>query len=198
MLMASKAIIEVKQSLVTEVADKFSSSNSTVVVNYRGLSVSEVTELRTKLREAGVEYKVYKNNIMRRAAESVEIDCLGDHFTGPSAIAFSEDVIAPAKVLYEFTKEHKALEIKGGYIEGKYADFDTIKELAEIPNMEGLLTMLAGAMLQPLKEVAIGLNMFSDLEGDVKPVDASEDAATEEVVEETTEEVKEETAEAAE
>jgi len=195
--MASKAILDQKQTLVNEVASKFEASSSTVVVNYRGLSVSEVTELRIKLREAGVEYKVYKNNIMKRAAESVEIDCLGDHFTGPSAIAFSEDVIAPAKVLYEFSRDHKALEIKGGYIEGQYADFDTIKELAEIPNMEGLLTMLAGSMLSPIKDVAIGLNMFAELEGDVKPVDA-EEAQTEEVTEEATEEVAEETAEAAE
>ena len=106
-------VIETKQQVVTEIADKLRASKSTIVVDYRGLTVSEATELRKQLREAGVEFKVYKNSLTRRAAESAEMAELNEFLTGPNAIAFSnEDVVAPAKVLNDFAKDHEALEIK--------------------------------------------------------------------------------------
>lgn len=106
-------VIETKQQVVTEIADKLRASKSTIVVDYRGLTVSEATELRKQLREAGVEFKVYKNSLTRRAAESAEMAELNEFLTGPNAIAFSnEDVVAPAKVLNDFAKDHEALELK--------------------------------------------------------------------------------------
>lgn len=103
----SKAV-ELKKQAVGEISDKFKASVSTIVVDYRGLNVAEVTELRKQLREAGVEFKVYKNSLTRRAAEAAEINGLNDALTGPNAIAFStEDVVAPAKILNDFAKNTK-------------------------------------------------------------------------------------------
>ena len=97
-------------------------SKSTIVVDYRGLNVAELTELRKQLREAGIEFKVYKNSMTRRAADSVELTALNEYLTGPNAIAFSnEDVVAPAKIINDFAKKHEALEIKAGVIEGNIA-----------------------------------------------------------------------------
>ncbi|MDG2784698.1 50S ribosomal protein L10, partial [Vibrio parahaemolyticus] len=132
-------VIETKQQVVTEIADKLRASKSTIVVDYRGLTVSEATELRKQLREAGVEFKVYKNSLTRRAAESAEMAELNEFLTGPNAIAFSnEDVVAPAKVLNDFAKDHEALEIKAGVIEGKLVTLDEVKAIATLPSREGL------------------------------------------------------------
>jgi large subunit ribosomal protein L10 len=100
--------IETKKVIVDEIADKLKAAKTTVVVDYRGLNVSEVTELRKQLREAGIEFKVYKNSLTRRAAEAAELAGLNDALTGPNAIAFSnEDVVAPAKILNDFAKKHR-------------------------------------------------------------------------------------------
>ncbi|MDL4841373.1 50S ribosomal protein L10 [Aquibacillus rhizosphaerae] len=148
-------IIESKKQIVTEIADKFRESKSTIVVDYRGLDVAEVTELRNQLREAGVEFKVYKNTMTRRATESVELTDLHETLVGPTAIAFSpEDVVAPAKILNNFAKDHEALEIKGGVIEGKVASLEQIKELASLPNYEGLLSMLLSVLQAPVRNFA--------------------------------------------
>ena len=140
-------VIETKQQVVTEIADKLRASKSTIVVDYRGLTVSEATELRKQLREAGVEFKVYKNSLTRRAAESAEMAELNEFLTGPNAIAFSnEDVVAPAKVLNDFAKDHEALEIKAGVIEGKLVTLDEVKAIATLPSREGLLSMLLSVL----------------------------------------------------
>src|SRR5699024_349376 len=115
-------VIEKKKQLVQEISDKFKASQSTLLVDYRGLDVAEVTELRKELREAGVDYKVYKNTMTRRAAKDAEIEELNDLLVGPTAIGFSNDeVIAPARIINDFAKEHEALEIKGGVNEGNVA-----------------------------------------------------------------------------
>src|SRR5690625_250263 len=112
-------VIEKKKQVVEEITEKFKSSQTTVLVNYRGLDVAAVTELRKQLREAGVDFKVYKNTMSRRAADAADLSELNESLVGPTAIAFSEDdVIAPAKILNNFAKENDALEIKGGIIEG--------------------------------------------------------------------------------
>ncbi|QDP38875.1 50S ribosomal protein L10 [Radiobacillus deserti] len=147
--------LELKKQVVTEIADKFRESKSTILVDYRGLDVSEVTELRSKLREVGVEFKVYKNTMSRRAAEQAELGELSETLVGPTAIAFSpEDVVAPAKVLNNFAKEHEALEIKGGIIEGKVATLEQIKELADLPSYEGLLSMVLSVLQAPMRNFA--------------------------------------------
>ncbi|WP_138420189.1 50S ribosomal protein L10 [Aquibacillus sediminis] len=148
-------VIEHKKQVVTEIADKFRESQSTILVDYRGLDVAEVTELRNQLREAGVDFKVYKNTMTRRATEAAELTELNDVLVGPTAIAFSkDDVVAPAKILNNFAKEHDALEIKGGVIEGKVASLEQIKELADLPNYEGLLSMVLSVLQAPVRNFA--------------------------------------------
>ncbi len=164
--MASKKIIEQKEGLVNDIAAKIEESNSVIIVNYKGLQMSDMAALRKSLLENGVELKVLKNNLVRRAAKQLELDCLEEHLTGANAIAFSQNIVEPAKILQEYAKDFDFFEVKGGLVEKQYADVNTIKELASIPNMEGLLTMLAGGMLSPLQDIAIGLNMLVEGESD--------------------------------
>lgn len=156
-------VMEKKQQIVDEIAEKLNSSVSTVVVDYRGLTVAEVTELRKRLREAGVEYKVYKNSMTRRAVDKAELSDLNDVLVGPNAIAFSnEDVIAPAKILNDFAKEHEELEIKAGVIEGNVATADEIKALASLPSREGLLSMLLSVLQAPVRNLALATKAVAD------------------------------------
>lgn len=156
-------VLEAKQAVVTEIADKLKSAATVVVVDYRGLNVSQVTELRKNLREQGVEFKVYKNTMSRRAAEEAGFEGINEHLTGPNAIAFSnEDVIAPAKVLHEFAKENEALEIKAGIIEGEVANVEEIKALATLPSREGLLSMLLSVLQAPVRNLALAAKAVAD------------------------------------
>lgn len=148
--------IELKKQVVAEIADKFRASKSTIIVDYRGLNVAEVTELRKKLREAGVEFKVYKNTLTRRALAEVGLEGLDEVLTGPNAIAFSnDDVVAPAKILNDFAKTHEALEIKAGVIEGNVATVEEVKALANLPSREGLLSMLLSVLQAPIRNFAL-------------------------------------------
>ena len=157
------AIIEKKKQIVTEIADKLKASKSTIVVDYRGLNVAEVTELRKQLREAGIEFKVYKNSMTRRAAEATELADLNEALTGPNAIAFSnEDVVAPAKIINDFAKKHEALEIKAGVIEGNVASVEEVKALAELPSREGLLSMLLSVLQAPIRNLALATKAVAD------------------------------------
>jgi len=156
-------VIEKKQLLVDEIADKLKSSVSTVVVDYRGLTVGQVTELRKQLRDAGVEFKVYKNTMTRRAAEAADLAGLNEVLTGPNAIAFSaEDVVAPAKILNEFAKKNEALEIKAGVIEGNIASVEDIKALADLPSREGLLSMLLSVLQAPIRNLALATKAVAE------------------------------------
>ncbi|HWO94761.1 MAG TPA: 50S ribosomal protein L10 [Bacillus sp. (in: firmicutes)] len=158
----SKAV-EAKKQVVSEIASKLRESKSTVVVDYRGLTVAQVTELRKSLREAGVEFKVYKNTLTRRAAEEAELAGLNEYLTGPNAIAFStEDVIAPAKVLNDFAKKNEALEIKAGVIEGNISTVEEVKALAELPSREGLLSMLLSVLQAPIRNLALAAKAVAD------------------------------------
>lgn len=160
--MTTKAI-EAKKVQVQEIADKFQAASSVVVVDYRGLNVAQVTELRKQLREAGIEFRVYKNSLTRRAAEAAEIAGLNESLTGPNAIAFStEDVVAPAKILNDFAKKHEALEIKAGVIEGNVATAEEIKALAELPSREGLLSMLLSVLQAPIRNLALAAKAVAD------------------------------------
>lgn len=155
--------IEQKKQLVDEITDKFKSSTAVVVVDYRGLNVAEVTELRKQLREAGVEFKVYKNTMTRRAVEAAGMDGLNSALTGPNAIAFStEDVVAPARILNDFAKDHEALEIKAGVIEGNVTTVDEIKALATLPSREGLLSMLLSVLQAPIRNLALAAKAVAD------------------------------------
>lgn len=157
------ATLESKKQIVQEIANNLKESQTTIMVDYRGLDVAEVTELRKNLRDAGVEYKVYKNTLTRRAIQEANLEELEDILVGPTAIAFSkDDVIAPAKILHEFSKEHEDLEIKGGAIEGKIATIDEIKELATLPDYDGLLSMLLSVLQAPMRNFAYVTQAIAD------------------------------------
>ncbi|MER1987802.1 MAG: 50S ribosomal protein L10 [Solibacillus sp.] len=158
----SKAI-ETKSVLVQEIATKFEAAASVVVVDYRGLTVGQVTELRKQLREAGVEFKVYKNTLTRRATEKAGVEAINEFLTGPNAIAFSnEDVVAPAKIINEFAKKNEALEIKAGIIEGTIASVEDVKALAELPSREGLLSMLLSVLQAPVRNFALATKAVAE------------------------------------
>jgi len=141
-----------KEAKVSEVQQKFTMAKSVILADYRGLNVMEVTELRKKLREAGVEYRVVKNTLTSRAAKAANIDGLDQLLSGPTALAFGiEDVVVPAKILAEFAKDHKKLELKGGVLEGKVIDLAAVNELANLPSREALLGQLAGMLQAPIR-----------------------------------------------
>ena len=158
--MANQAIIAKKEEIVNEIKDRVESSASAILFDYRGLTDSEITELRRKLREEESSYKVYKNTLTKRAFDKLSIN-LDDCLEGPSAIATSLDAIAPIKVLAEFAKDHPALELKGGIVEGKVTNLDELKALASIPSRDGLLTMFAAGLMEHVKNVAICLDLHS-------------------------------------
>jgi large subunit ribosomal protein L10 len=156
-------IREEKVQTINEIATKLRESQTTVVADYRGLTVAQVTELRKQLREAGVEFKVYKNSLTRLATAKENLTELDQYLTGPNAIAFcTTDVIAPAKVLAEFAKKNEKLEIKGGVIEGKVVGAEQIKALASLPSREGLLSMLLSVLQAPIRNFALAVKAVAE------------------------------------
>lgn len=150
------SVLEEKKQIVSEISTKLRESQSTVVVDYRGLNVTQVTELRKQLREAGVEFKVYKNKLAKRATAEVELTDLDEQLVGPTAIAFSiDDIIAPARIIHTFAKKHEKLEIKAGVLEGKVVSAEEVKALAELPSREGLLSMLLSVLQAPMRNFAL-------------------------------------------
>jgi large subunit ribosomal protein L10 len=144
------AIKEAKVKAVEELKDMFGRSRTAILTDYRGLNVAEITELRRKLKEQNVEYKVVKNTLTSIAIKDFDYN-LDEFLEGPTAVAFSyEDPVAPAKVLVEFAKTHKQLEIKAGVVEGKVTGKDVIDELAKMPPKEQLLASAVGAIQSPL------------------------------------------------
>ncbi|WP_304944997.1 50S ribosomal protein L10, partial [Sphaerochaeta sp. S2] len=183
---------ENKKVKVEEIREKFSTAKSAILVDYRGLTVSEATELRNKFREAGVEYKVYKNNLMKLAIKESTFEGLTADLAGPSAVAFGyEDPVTPAKIIKDFAKEHKNLELKAGVVEGEYYDNVKIVEIADIPSREVLLSRLVGSFQAPVSNFAYLIKNIVDKrvedgEENVQPVEAAAEVA-EEKVEETVE-----------
>jgi large subunit ribosomal protein L10 len=160
--MGAKAIEE-KKKVVQEIADRMGRAKAIIVADYRGLTVAEVTELRKRLREAGVEYKVLKNTLTRRAAEQVGLQGLDELLTGPNAFAFGyEDPVAPAKILNDFSKTHKALELKGGIVEGRVVGQKEVVDLASLPSREGLLAMLLSVLQAPIRNFAYAVKQVAE------------------------------------
>ena len=159
--MANQKIIDNKSQVVDEITEDAKSSASIILFDYRGLTAEETTELRRLLRESDSSYKVWKNTLTKRALNSLEYN-LDEALEGPSAIAFSSDAIAPIKALSNFAKEHPALEIKGGIVDGNVTSLDEIKALSTIPSREGLLTMLAGGLIGTVRDLSIALNLLSE------------------------------------
>ena len=172
----NQAVLSAKQDIVSEISSKIKDSESTVIVEYRGLSVAEVTELRRNLREENVDFKVYKNTMAQRAMDDCGFEGLKDSLTGPNAMAFSKDATAPARVLAKFAKKHKALVLKSGIVEGKQVDLDTLKELANLPNRDGMLSMLLSCLQSPVRSFACVVKAVADAkeDGSLKVNDAPE------------------------
>lgn len=149
------AKIEIKKPIIEEISENLKDAKSAVVVDYRGLTVEQDTQLRKKLREAGVVYKVYKNTMINFAIKGTDFEALAPQLEGPTAIAISkEDATAPARVLYEFSKGAEALQLKGGIVEGTYYDAEGIKVIASIPSREELLSKFLGSIQSPVANFA--------------------------------------------
>ena len=170
------AVLESKKAIVSELQDKMTNSQSTVVVEYRGLTVAEVTELRRSLRAEGIEFKVYKNSMAQRAAENAGFNALTEQLKGPNAIAFSDDAVAPSRVLAKFAKKHDKLVLKGAIVEGKVVGVDTIKELSNLPNRDGMLSMLLSCLQAPVRSMACVVKAVAEKDGEAAP---AEEAAAE-------------------
>lgn len=169
------AKVEIKQPIVQEISETMKDAQSVVVVDYRGLTVAEDTQLRRQLRETGVVYKVYKNTLVSRAVEGTEFESLKEVLEGPSAFAVSaDDATAPARVLAEFAKKAPALEIKAGVVEGTYYDAEGMKAISSIPSREVLLSRLLGSLQSPIANLARVLNQIAEKGG---PADAAVEAA---------------------
>ena len=161
------AKVELKQPIVAEISELLNGAASAVVVDYRGLTVAQDTELRKQLREAGVSYKVYKNTLVNRAVEGTEFESLRDSLEGPNAFAVStEDATAPARVLAEFAKKAPNLEIKAGVVEGTFYDKDGIQVIASIPSRDELLAKFLGSIQSPITNFARVIKQIAEKDGE--------------------------------
>ena len=158
--MASERILKEKQLVIDEIKERTENAKTIVLFDYRGITDSEAKELRRKLKASNADYKVYKNTLMSRAFNDLGID-LTEALEGPSAFAYSEDQIAPIKVLSDFAKNHPALVLKVGIVDGEKADQAKLAEYAKLPSREGLLTMLAGGMIGLVRDLSICLDLYS-------------------------------------
>ena len=159
--MASTQILKQKEEIVNEITEKLEKSKTFLLLNYQGLTVSEIAELRNGLRDVNSDIKVYKNTLMDLALKKKNI-ALNEYMSGPNAYLFSDSIIEPIKVVSKFAKEHPALEVRVGYIENEIVDTKVINEYATIPSMEGLLTMFAGGLIEHVRNLSIGLNLYAE------------------------------------
>ena len=154
-----EATLRAKEAEVAEIQEKIEKSQSVMFLDYRGLNVAEVTELRNKMRAAGVEYKVIKNTMIRRAAEKAGIEGLDDVLEGPTAVAFGyADPVAPAKILVDFIEDTKKTNLKGGVLAGKAMTEAEIKNLASLPSKEELIAKMLGSLNSPITGIVMALS----------------------------------------
>lgn len=177
--MPSQKVLENKKAIVEQLKERFQNAQAGILADYRGLTVAQDTELRVKLREAGVSYTVVKNKLTRFAVNELGMNELDDVLHGPTAIATSDtDVVAPAKVLVDFAKDNEALEIKGGFIDGKVVSLDEIKVYASIPSKEVLISKMLGSLQSPISKLARTLQAIVDEEATPGKAAAAEEAAS--------------------
>ena len=191
--MASEKILNQKKEEVTKLAEEMKNAKLILLTDYRGINVTDVTDLRTNLRNTNATYRVIKNNIIRRALQEAGIEGLEDKLVGPTAVIMSnEDYLEPSKAIYTFSKDNDYYKIKGGVIEEKVMEAEEIITLAKLPSREVLLSMLAGALLGNISKVAVALNEVKKQKEEagekVTVAVAAEELAKEEPVAETTNE----------
>lgn len=181
------AFIQEKEAIVNEIREKLEKAQSAIVVDYRGITVAEADLLRKRMREANVEYKIYRNTMMKRAVQGTPFEALADALKGPSGFAFGyEDATAPAKVLDKSIKEFKKMELKAGVIEGQYYDAAGIVAIAQIPSREELLAKLLGSFQAPIGSFARVVQAIADknASGAESAAAPAEETASEEKTEE--------------
>ena len=172
------AKVELKQPIVQEISEQIKDAQSVVVVDYRGLTVAEDTQLRKQLREAGVAYKVYKNTLVNFAIKGTDFESRSDVLEGPHAFAISTtDATAPARVIAKFAKTAPALEIKAGVVEGTFYDADGMKAIATIPSREELLSKFLGSIQSPITNFARVINQIAEKGGAADVEVKAEEAA---------------------
>ena len=159
--MASTKILDQKKEIVNDIVKNIQDSESVILFQYQGLTVPDLSDLRKKLRETDATVKVYKNTLLKRALDELNLSFDG-FLEGPNAILFGKNLLEPIKVIADFAKEHEKLEIRVGIISGSVADLATINEYATIPSREGLLTMLAAGMMEHVRNLSIALNLYAE------------------------------------
>jgi large subunit ribosomal protein L10 len=189
-----QAYIE-KQKIIDEIKEKFENAQSAVVVDYMGITVEQADSMRSKLREAEVDYTVYKNTLVKRAIAGTDFEALAEVLEGPSAFAFSSDATAPARVLNEAIKEFNKMEFKGGFVEGEYYDKDALKQVASIPSRDVLISKFMGSIQSPIANFARVVAQIAETRGD-EPEAAAEAPAEAEAPKEAEAPVEAEAAEA--
>ena len=158
--MANQKILDQKQQIIDEIATNVKESSSFIFLENHGLTVEETMELRRALKESDSKLKIYKNTLVNRALETLNID-LKDELNGPKVVAFGNDIVEPIKAVSKFIEKHPNLEMKIGIIDGEITGLDTLQKLATIPSREGLLTMFAGGLMQMAKDFAICLDLHA-------------------------------------
>ena len=175
--MPSKSILEQKQAVVADLAEKIKNSPAGVVVNYQGITVEDDTKMRKALREAGVSYMVMKNSLTGRACDEVGMSDMKQYLTGMTAIAIASDnAVAPAKVLKEYAEKIESFQILAGYLDGAVVGVETVNRLADIPSKEVLIAKLLGSIKSPLYGLAYALQAVVDKDGEGAAPEAAEEA----------------------
>ena len=159
----NQEVLKQKEAVVSEVTDLVKKSKAVVVCEYRGLSVADITSLRKELREKDAKANVYKNSLVTRAIDSLEQQEFNTYLTGPNLFIFMDDYSnGSLKFVAKFAKKHEEFQIKGGIIEGKVSDADTVKTLAQLPGKEGLVSMLLSVLQAPMRNLAYSLSQVSE------------------------------------
>ena len=176
----NKDVLAQKEAKVNALAEKMEAASSIVLVEYRGLTVAEATELRRNLRAEDVDFEVCKNAVSRRAAEKLGYDDFSKVLVGPNALAFGKDPVAPSRVLAKFAKDHEKLVLKTGIVDGKMVDEDVIKQLSALPNKEGMLARFASTLNAPVIKFAMTVKALAEAKenGTVKEAAAEDAPAT--------------------
>lgn len=173
--MANEKVLQEKQALVDELSQKLNGAAAGVIVEYKGISVADDTLLRRKLREAGVDYSVVKNTMLRRAADKAGLEGLDDILKGTTALAVSaEDPVAAAKILCEQAKKDENFKVKAGFLDGAVIDVARVTELSKLPSREGLISMLLSVLTGPVRGLAVALNAIAEKQGEGAEAPAAE------------------------
>lgn len=174
-ILANEKVLQEKQALVDELSQKLNGAVAGVIVEYKGISVADDTLLRRKLREAGVDYSVVKNTMLKRAADKAGLEGLDDILKGTTALAVSaEDPVAAAKILCEQAKKDENFKVKAGFLDGAVIDVARVTELSKLPSREGLISMLLSVLTGPVRGLAVALNAIAEKQGEGAEAPAAE------------------------